>query len=165
MKGNLIFVLLTAIFLAACNPGVKPVHKTPTAIAPPVNLAAEVARANAENKIVFLEFGSSDSCPPCVELEEEVFSKPEFQAYVKTNFIFLHLDFPVHTDLPPAVTATNIILHDQFGIDAFPTFIALDENGKEFWRLPEKGEMTLDLAIFKPKGFIALMESVKKKKK
>ena len=131
----------------------------------PVNLAAEIARAKAENKLLLLEFGSSDTCPPCVVFEREVFSKPEFLAYEKTNLIFIRLDFPFRTEQTPEVKGTNILLAQQFEASAFPTFVALDRDGKEFWRIPEKGDMSLDTRLFRPENFIALIESVKKKEK
>ena len=43
--------------------------------------------------------------------------------------------------------------------------IALDRDGKEFWRMPQKGEMTLDTRLFHPANFIALIESLKQKDK
>ena len=133
--------------------------------APPVNLAAEVTRAKTGNKLLLLEFGSSDSCPPCVLFEQKVFSQPEFQSYEKSNLVFVRLDYPLKVNLRPDTTATNVLLAQQFEAFAFPTFVALDRDGKEFWRMPEKGEMTLDTSLFQPTNFIALIESVKKKGK
>ena len=133
--------------------------------AKPVNLAAEIARAKAENKLLLLEFGSSDACPPCIAFEREVFSKPEFLAYEKSNLVFVRVDFPFKTEQSPEVANTNRLLSLQFDAGGFPTFIALDYDGKELWRMPQKGEMTMDTRLFRPENFIALMESVKKKEK
>ena len=133
--------------------------------AAPINLKAEIARAKAENKLLLLEFGSSDSCPPCIIFQQEVFSKPEFLTYEKSNLVFVRLDFPQRTPLSPDIQSTNVLLAQQFEAFAFPTFVALDRDGKEFWRMPEKGEMNLDTSLFQPTNFIALIESVKKKEK
>ncbi|HXI72222.1 MAG TPA: thioredoxin fold domain-containing protein [Verrucomicrobiae bacterium] len=126
----------------------------------PVNLAAEIARAKAENKLMLLEFGSSDTCPPCILFEREVASKPEFQAYEKSNLVFVHIDFPFYKPLPPENTATNNLLARQFDVNPLPTFISLGRDGKEFWR--QEGIKQQQLA---PKEFIALLESVKAKQK
>jgi thioredoxin-related protein len=128
--------------------------------APPVNLPAEITRAKTENKLLLLEFGSSDSCPPCVLFEQKVFSTPEFQAYDKSNLNFVRIDLPEKHELRPDTLATNLFLARQFDITPIPTFIALDKNGKEFWR--QEG---LTLQQFDPKEFIALIESVKAKEK
>jgi thioredoxin-related protein len=138
--------------------------------APPVNLAAEVARAKSQNKLLFLEFGSSDSCPPCIEFQKKVFSQPEFQAYEKSNLDFVRLDFPFRASLRPDTLATNNLLSQQFDAEGYPTFIALDQNGKEFWRMPKtedlkSGNFALDDTLFQPANFIALIESIKKQEK
>ena len=128
--------------------------------APPANLPAEVTRAKNENKLLLLEFGSSDSCPPCIILQQKVFSTPEFLAYEKSNLIFVRLDYPLKSNLRPDTKATNIFLLRQFDVVPFPTFIALDHNGKEFWR--QEGTTVQQ---FEPKEFIALIESVRAKEK
>jgi thioredoxin-related protein len=138
--------------------------------APPVNLAAEVARAKSENKLLLLEFGSSDSCPPCVLFQKRVFSQTEFKAYEKSNLDFIRLDFPFRASLRADTMATNNLLARQFEADGFPTFIALDKDGKEFWRMPKiadlkSGNFALDTTLFEPTNFIALIESLKKQKK
>jgi thioredoxin-related protein len=131
--------------------------------AAPVNLTAEITRAKSENKLLLMEFGSSDSCPPCILFQQKVFSQPEFLAYEKSNLVFVRLDFPLNTDLPPQVQATNIFLAKQFDVFAFPAFVALDHAGKEFWRMPKNDEMTIETRLFQTKEFIALLEDVKKK--
>jgi thioredoxin-related protein len=159
MKRSLIFLALSAAILAGCR------EKTQV-LTPPVNLAAEVARANAEHKLVLLEFGSSDSCPPCVAFERKVFSQPEFIGYATSNLVFVRLDYPFRIELPPDTAATNDLLMKQFDVPGFPTFIALDSSGKEFWRMPAKDDPapTIDTRLFTPQGFIGLIESVKGKR-
>ena len=169
MKRNL-FVFLTAatVFLAGCGRQELTVDMSKTVTdtnAPPVNLAAEIARAKSENKLLFLEFGSSDSCPPCVLFQQKVFSSPEFLAYEKSNLDFVRLDFPAKVALRKDTGATNDILARQFDAVAFPTFIALDRDGKEFWRYPRNEDTGLDVSYYQPENFIALIESVKKKEK
>jgi thioredoxin-related protein len=133
--------------------------------APPVNLAAEVARAKRENKLLLLEFGRSDECPPCIFFQQKIYSSPEFQAFAKTNLDMVRLDFPLKVALRPDTTMTNVLLSDQFNIYVFPTFIALDKNGKEFWRTPliHGDTMTaIDWTQVAPTNFIDLLKHLKK---
>ena len=131
----------------------------------PVNLPAEIDRARTEKKLLLIEFGSSDSCPPCIRLEREVFSKSEFTAYAESNLVFVRLDFPFRSDLPADTQATNELLAKKFDVGPFPTFIALNDAGKEFWRMPPKDDPhpSLDTRIFEPKFFIDMIDSVKRK--
>ena len=132
--------------------------------APPVNLAAEITRAKSEHKLLLLEFGSSDACPPCERFQQEVFSTPQFEAYAASNLDFVHLDFPLKTDLRPDTMATNTLLSRQFDQNVFPTFIALDGSGKEFWRMPKSLDEDPGFdALFEPTNFIHLMEQLKEK--
>jgi thioredoxin-related protein len=173
VKRNIAFLFLIAAAVGAgCNKDPNPPSAAAgtvaeAASAAPVNLPAEIARAKSENKLLLLEFGSSDSCPPCILFQQEVFSKPEFLAYEKSNLVFVRLDFPQRTPLPPDIQATNILLAQQFEAFAFPTFVALDHDGKEFWRSPEKDNPNpaIATALFDPKNFIALLESVRAKQK
>jgi thioredoxin-related protein len=162
MKRIVFSLLISAVFLAAGCDGEEITIDLSKAVAdtnaPPVNLPAEVTRAKDENKLLLLEIASSDSCPPCIILEQKVFSTPEFMAYEKSNLVFVRLDYPQKSNLRPDTTATNMMLLQQFDAPGFPTFIALDRQGKEFWR--QEG---VPAQQFDPKNFIALLESVKKK--
>ena len=100
----------------------------------PIDLPAAVAQARTENKIVLLDFTGSDWCPPCMELHEKVFSRPEFQNYAQSNLVFVTVDFPQKFHLPPDASATNDLLSTQFKIEGFPTLIALNGSGAEIWR-------------------------------
>jgi thioredoxin-related protein len=132
--------------------------------APPVNLAAEITRAKSEHKLLLLEFGSSDACPPCERFQQQVFSTPQFEAFAASNLDFVRLDFPLKTDLRPDTMATNTLLSRQFDQNVFPTFIALDGNGKEFWRMPKSLDEDPGFdALFEPTNFIQLMEQLKQK--
>jgi thioredoxin-related protein len=169
VKRNLLILLFTAtVFLTGCDGQELTVDMGKTVTdtnAPPVNLSAEIARAKSESKLLLLEFGSSDSCPPCVLFQQKVFSSPEFKAYEKTNLDFVRLDYPLKTVLRPDTQATNDTLAKQFDILPFPTFIALDRDGKEFWRWPAEDNLEVQTNLYNPQNFITLLESVKKKQK
>jgi thioredoxin-related protein len=169
VKRILLFLVFISIApLVGCNgdePAINMGKMVTDTNAPPVNLSAEVARARNENKLLLLEFGSSDSCPPCVRFEQQVFSTPQFKAYAASNLVLVHLDFPLKSDLRPDTVATNTLLAQQFDAYGFPTFVALDRDGKEFWKIPKNGEDPDYEPLFKPENFIHLMEELKQKEK
>jgi protein disulfide-isomerase len=105
-----------------------------TANLAPVDLNAALAQAKAQNKLVLLDFTGSDWCPPCRELQKEIFSRSAFQAYAQSNLVFLTIDFPRKFQLPAAAGATNDFLATKFDVQAFPTLIALEGEGREIWR-------------------------------
>lgn len=88
------------------------------------------AQARSENKLLLLNFTGSDWCPPCMMLEKEVFSKPEFAEYAAKRLVLLELDFPRRKELPPEQLAANTKLAQTYGIEGFPTVIVLDPNAK-----------------------------------
>jgi thioredoxin-related protein len=161
-------ILVASLTVCRADDAVINAGKTVTDTnAPPVNLAVEVARANSEHKLLLLEFGSSDACPPCEVLQQRVFSTPEFQAYAGAHLDFVRLDFPLKVDLRPDTTATNGLLANQFDVDGWPVFIALDKNGKEFWRAPAVGaqDPPIDWLTATPKKFIDLIQQAEKLEK
>jgi protein disulfide-isomerase len=166
VKRLLFFLALIslALMVAHSEGGVSAGKTVTDTNAPPVNLAAEITRAKSEHKLLLLEFGSSDACPPCERFQQEVFSTPQFEAYAASNLDFVHLDFPLKTDLRPDTMATNTLLSRQFDQNVFPTFIALDGSGKEFWRMPKSLDEDPGFdALFEPTNFIHLMEQLKEK--
>ncbi len=126
---------------------------------PAIDLNASLAQAQAEHKIVLLDFTGSDWCPPCRRLHNNVFSNPEFESYAQSNLVFLVVDFPSKYRMPAEANATNDWLAAEFGVGAFPTVIALDGSGNKLWRhlgyIGEDG----------PKEWIAKLEALKAKAK
>jgi protein disulfide-isomerase len=99
------------------------------------DLNAAQERARAEKKLMLINFTGSDWCPPCMRLRKEVFSQPEFADYAKENLVLLEADFPRGKQLPAAQQAANESLAKRFGIEAFPTIVVLNPDGKELGRL------------------------------
>ena len=123
---------------------------------PPIDFSAVQQQAKTENKYILLEFTGSDWCPPCIAMHENVFSKPEFKEYIKAETLFVVVDFPNEKPQSPEQKKANEALSDQFKVDAFPTFILLNAEGKELWRQVGGFAST-------PAEFIAAVEGAKKK--
>src|SRR5689334_4181309 len=58
------------------------------------DLPKALAKAKAENKVVFLDFTGSDWCPWCIKFNKEVVSTAEFKDYAAKNLVPVEVDFP-----------------------------------------------------------------------
>jgi protein disulfide-isomerase len=98
------------------------------------NYQQALAQAAKEKKNVLIDFTGSDWCPPCIQMEKEVLSQPEFIAFAKNNLVLLKLDFPRRKKLSPEEKEQNHKLGQQFAIEGFPTYVLVDPTGKELKR-------------------------------
>ena len=95
------------------------------------DLAKALEKAKAEKKSVMIEFTGSDWCPPCKAMRKNVFSKKEFVDAASKNFILVELDFPRGDK---EVAKKNQPMLEKYKVEAFPTVVLLDADGKEFSR-------------------------------
>ena len=96
-KWLLIAWLATGMLCGAC----ERTTEAPKTEAPPAaeatwltNFETAQARARSEKKLLLIEFTGSDWCPPCIMLERQVFSQPEFKEYAAQHLVLLEVDFP-----------------------------------------------------------------------
>lgn len=87
------------------------------------NLDAALEKAKSENKLVFVDF-MADWCEPCTQLARNVFTKPEVADYFNTHFICVRVNVDKERDLA-----------QQYSIQALPTLVFLNRQGKEQKRL------------------------------
>ena len=118
------------------------------------NLDEAQKTAQAEKKLLLMDFTGSDWCGWCIMLDKEVFSKPEFKEYASKNLVLLELDFPRMKKMPPEVTAQNEKLAVKYGIQGFPTVVVFDSSGKPLGALGYQAGG--------PQAFIAELEKLKK---
>ena len=86
--------------------------------------------AKAGNKLLLLEFTGSDWCGWCIVLDKEVFSQPEFKDYASKNLVLVEADFPQRKKIAPETKAQNERLAQQYQIEAFPTILVFNADGK-----------------------------------
>lgn len=86
----------------------------------------------AEKKLpILLDFSGSDWCGWCKLMEESVFTKPEWSAYATNSLMMVLIDFPNDKSLvPDKYIERNNALQKQYGIEGFPTFVILDNDGE-----------------------------------
>ena len=58
-------------------------------------------KAQAENKLVLVDFTGSDWCRPCIELQRNVLDTPEFRQYAEDKFVLMH-------NRPPRCTIDSV---------------------------------------------------------
>ncbi|MCO5052706.1 MAG: thioredoxin family protein [Verrucomicrobiae bacterium] len=112
------------------------------------------AQAQAENKLVMLDFTGSDWCGWCIKLKKEVFSQPEFATYAKQNLVCVEVDFPMKKKLSAEQTKANDALAAKYNIKGYPTIIVLNGEGKQVG--------TLGYMKGGPKAFTAALDKLKK---
>lgn len=91
--------------------------------------------ASKDNKFILLEFSGSDWCPPCIRLNQSVFSQKEWKVWAKENLISVLIDFPNDRSLQTSdQQKINQGLSKKYDISGFPTILILDKNGDEIFR-------------------------------
>lgn len=123
-----------------------------------------VTKAAEEKKPLLMNFTGTNWCPPCMMLEQRVFSQQEFKDYAAKNLVLLKLEFPPpgQTELAPPppplrppVPMTpeklqeNMLLAKQYRIEGYPTLLLLSPK--------TKGPVRLTPALT-PKGFVESLE-------
>ncbi|MBS0622910.1 MAG: thioredoxin family protein [Verrucomicrobia bacterium] len=87
--------------------------------------------AKSQSKPMLLLFTGSDWCGWCMKLEKEIFDTSQFQQIAGNDFIFVKVDFPMHSTQSAAEKKQNETLRDRFGVNGFPTVILLTSSGEK----------------------------------
>ncbi|MDR3682582.1 MAG: thioredoxin family protein [Geothrix sp.] len=90
---------------------------------------AALKRARAEKKVIIMDLWT-EWCPPCQYLQTTVFPSAEAQAALAKVVPFSAL--VQKKDGTPVAEGTKLAA--QFQLNAFPTLVILDANGKELRR-------------------------------
>ena len=163
MRSFQLLSVAAALLVVSCSQKKSALTTTETPQATP-SLAAKAGwltsydqaqkEAQSKRKLLLMDFTGSDWCGWCIMLDKEVFSKPEFQEYASKNLVLLELDFPRMKKMPPETVAQNEKLAMKYGIQAFPTVVVFDSDGKPLGALGyEQGG---------PQVFIARLEKLRK---
>lgn len=120
------------------------------------DLSKAQAQAQAENKMVLLDFTGSDWCTWCIKFKKEALDTAEFKEYAAKNLVLVEVDFPRKKPQAVEIKQVNDALSKKYKVNGFPTFVVLGKDGAEIGRQEDykKGGA---------KAFIALLDSFKKK--
>lgn len=84
-----------------------------------------LAKAKAQNKLVFMDVGAY-WCPPCHQLDEEVFNQKSVADRLDQGYIAVHVD---------AEKGEGPELNERYDIQAYPTLLVLEASGVEKGRV------------------------------
>ena len=102
---------------------------------------AALKQAQAENKLLLLDFTGSDWCPPCMMLNQQVFAKDAFYESVDDQYVLVELDFPRRKEIPAELQKQNRDLAVKYGVEYFPTLLLITPD-----------ETVLDKTVGMPRG-------------
>ena len=106
-----------------------------------LNKAIEISIES--EKPLFMFFTGSDWCGWCIRLQKEVFFKPDFVKWAKSNLVLVELDFPRRKKLEESLKQQNENLRQMFAVRGYPTgwFVIpeIEENKVNFKRLGSQG--------------------------
>ncbi len=89
--------------------------------------------AQAEHKLILLNFSGSDWCGPCIRMHKEIFESNNFTQYANEHLILANADFPrlKKNSLSKDQQKKNDQLADVYNKDGiFPLTILLTSDGK-----------------------------------
>ena len=104
---------------------------------------------------MLLDFSGSDWCPPCIKMEKDVFSEKAFHKYAAENLVLVLVDFPRRKPQSAQLKQRNQALAQTYGVQAYPTMIVVDAEGKELGRMVGYVAGGTTGFISKVKGFVA----------
>ncbi|MEO0472307.1 MAG: thioredoxin family protein [Bacteroidota bacterium] len=93
--------------------------------------------AEQERKPIFMVFSGSDWCKPCIRLEKDLFSTPEFQSWATENLVLLKLDFPRRkmNQLSKEQKRHNSQIAMKYNPQgSFPLMVLLNPKGEVIWK-------------------------------
>ena len=95
------------------------------------DLPAAQAQANAQKKSILIYFHGSDWCPPCAQMQREVFQSPKFIEYAQQALVLVDADFPEKRAQSAELKQANLALKAKFNVgEDFPSIVLLDEAGE-----------------------------------
>jgi len=130
-----------------------PAGETASELSWGTDLPAALNQARSEKKMVLLDFTGSDWCPWCIKFDRDVLSTDRFAAYAKSKLVLVKVDFPRHSPQSRALKQANEGLSKRFGVEGFPTYVLLNQSGKELGRQVGYAEGGPDAFIAKLENF------------
>ncbi|NQW36072.1 MAG: thioredoxin family protein [Flavobacteriales bacterium] len=99
------------------------------------NLNEAKSIATLENKTIMIVFSGSDWCVPCMRLEKEILSQPEFENFEAKKIVLLKADFPTRSKNKKLISQAqqdyNAKLFEKYNPKGiFPLVVLLNSDAK-----------------------------------
>jgi thioredoxin-related protein len=92
-----------------------------------------IQMAQADHKLIVLNFSGSDWCGPCIRLHKEIFESESFSSFAKDHLVLVNADFPrlKKNQLSKEQQAKNDQLAERYNKEGkFPLTLLLNADGK-----------------------------------
>jgi thioredoxin-related protein len=151
----IISLALAVALFSGCSPKESSATTDSPAMELPwqTDLPKALAEAKSENKTVLLDFTGSDWCVWCIKFDQEALATQVFKDYAASNLVLVQLDFPNSKPQSSDLKQANAQLQTQYKVEGFPTFVALNADGKEIGRQEGYSEGGAKAFIAKLEGF------------
>ena len=90
--------------------------------------------AKASHKLLLLDFTGSDWCGFCIQLDRAILQQSQFKDYASKNLVLMEVDFPRRKAQSAETRKQNMELARRYQIEAFPTLVVVNGEGKTVWR-------------------------------
>ncbi len=121
-----LFLFLNVIWIFATEPiidGYKPGAWT-------MDLVAAEAAAAKTGLPILMKLTNSDGCGHSVDMDNDIFSRSEWQQWAASNVIMVLIDFsPTRRLVPEKYRARNDSLGKKYEVTGYPTFVMLENDG------------------------------------
>jgi thioredoxin-related protein len=95
--------------------------------------AAQTA-AKKDGKAILLDFTGSDWCGWCIKMKKDALDQKAFQEFADKKLVLVEVDFPNNKEQTDEVKKQNEGLQKKYGVEGYPTFVLVDQSGKELGR-------------------------------
>ncbi|NGX61710.1 MAG: Disulfide bond reductase DsbH [Chlamydiae bacterium] len=106
------------------------------------NYPKALTQAKKEERSLLIFFSGSDWSGTGMRMKKEILDSPDFAKALGNQFVFVEVDFPKHSELPPKRAHQNEKLKNRFQIEEYPSLVLIDSSEREILRLgylPESG--------------------------
>jgi hypothetical protein len=87
--------------------------------------------AARRDSVILALFTSSDASPSERQFQKEIALHPQFVNAFRAQYVLLHADFPVRTELASDLRAQNEALRERYGIMSSPALLLLSSAGEK----------------------------------
>jgi hypothetical protein len=121
---------LAAVVVAEPTPGAPKASGNPFTDVWLTSFEEATRDATRRNTLILALFTNSDASPTTRQFQKEIAHHPEFVNAFRAQYVLLHADYPVRTELSPDLRAQNEALRNRLGVGGLPALLLLSAAGE-----------------------------------